>query len=326
MPAAAAPAAAPAALQTELSGMHAGGPAMVQTSPVPILSTEPDATLAPYFDAARSKPYVEEHKLRQVAANAQGTLWVTIANMGHEAMTRNMAAQFSKQQFGSKSFFVFCLCSELCDKMRAIDVASGPIPPEWLPPRLADIMRDNRLCGEQKWEAADYNALTQFKSWVVYHLLANGIDVGFTDVDIGFGRTDTLKDMQALRASGPQMLLSLDGPSTLYNEVKLNSGFYLARATPASVAFFRGVSIYQEKHKGEVDQTIFNTVFRGLGYTAVANGVTQYLNPLLYANGYIMLRTDYKSYGIKPMIFHANWLVGKVAKEKALKDAGMWLI
>lgn len=292
-----------------------------------ILFLTAGSRLPTYFDADASSSFIAQHRLRERAQSANGTLWVTVANLGHELMTRNLAASFAKQDFGRDSLFVFTLCDTLHARLAADGIASAPLPVSWLPPRFRKPLAGGGLCEEQKWEAADYNMITQVKAWVVLHLLHHGLDVGFSDVDIGYGRADVLRDMDRLRTeTGMHMLLSTDGPSDLASEVKLNSGFYLARATPASVAFFLRVGLWQERAQHEVDQTIFNDVFVALGYTRPANGVTMYLNPLLYTNGYIVQHTPFRAWGIRPMTFHANWMIGKGAKEQAIKDAGMWYV
>jgi hypothetical protein len=104
--------------------------------------------------------------------------------------------------------------------------------------------------------------------------------------------------------------------------VKVNTGFFATRSTDFILNLFNQTI---DNIKGRVDQFAFNSEIKRLGIKYSKN--LRGLDKLLYPNGHVYFQSQWNAkFGIRPLIFHANYVTGSTKKKDLFKMANMWYL
>ncbi|KAG2205461.1 hypothetical protein INT46_002706 [Mucor plumbeus] len=187
------------------------------------------------------------------------------------------------------------------------------IPNDWFHVPLASDMA--------LWRSNDYRPITHAKSLVVERLLYLDITVWFTDVDIVFLSPFIRETMLAQMAQRPNthMIFSQE-----VDHRSVNSGFYLMKPSKITKQFMDQIIREQDITETLTQQRVMNNVLKKMFPTDITLSPYRLLDMLLFPNGNYYFKLNLpKKLGIKPMIVHANFLIGD-KKKIALIKAGLW--
>lgn len=234
-------------------------------------------------------------------------LITAVSNNGNFEFVLNLIASLKLN--GYSKFFIICLDLKLYENMVKYGFANNAVmvPSSWLP--------YSPTVKESKWLSKDYNLVTQAKIHIVHKLLENGFTVLLTDVDLVWLSPNVVKYIDYV-APKHEFIYTIDK-----NDV--NTGFYIARPTDGAKKIFEAI-IERQKTDHDNDQFVANRIFKK-NKDLLKNSFA--LDKILFANGlnYYMQHLN-KNLNIKPLIFHANWLIGFRKKKSVLQQEGMWYL
>jgi hypothetical protein len=272
-----------------------------------LLAIEKNIIIEPEYDA-KGHP--------AIPASVNRVLLTAVVNSGMLDYTMNWIESLKRTDQDDK-FLVFAIDQGVVDHLVSVGYGDQVtlIPDAWFHVRLASDFA--------KWQSTDYRPITHAKSLVVERLLYLNVTVWFTDVDIVFLSPFIRQTMLVELSQKPntQMLFS--------QEVDLrtvNSGFYMMKPTNLTKQLMRIVVTEQDKPDALTQQKVMNTVLREIFHRDLTKGPYRLLNLLLFPNGNFYFRMDLPmKLGIKPLMVHANYLIGDRKKE-SLQAAGLWYI
>lgn len=264
-------------------------------------------------------------RLSTVSVANHGPLVITTVNHSHLKMTLNWVEALRRQ---GATVFVFCVDERMHEELRARRIFSAVIPSEWLPPYLREWRAQAFTRDEAVWGDGDYVTLTHFKAHVVWRLLELKYAVVFSDVDVAWIKPGALDTIQRVGAANPSafLLVTTDGHDPQFEPPYVNSGMYLMRPSPEAFALLEFVIRHQDENRGSVDQHSFNIGLDRLGYKR--GGQIQPLGTCLFLNGLQYFhRQGYDCPNDPvPHTAHADYMVGRGAKEAALRKVGAWYV
>ncbi|KAI8889036.1 glycosyltransferase family 77 protein [Backusella circina FSU 941] len=189
------------------------------------------------------------------------------------------------------------------------------IPEDWFHvPLSSDFSR---------WKTNAYRPITHAKTLIVERLLYLDITVWFSDVDIVL-LDEHVRDVMLFQMNerpNTDMIFSQE-----VDQRTVNSGFYMMRPTYQSKQLMHYIISEQDKTTLFTQQKIMNGVLRSMFGRDLQKSPYRLLDMLLFPNGKYYFRLDlpYKL-GIKPMMVHANYIVGD-KKRESLKAKDLWYI
>lgn len=256
---------------------------------------------------------------------ADGPVTMLVANAGYLEFVENWLVHH--RRLGRGHVLAIAVDDTAHARMKALDV---PV-----------VRCSARQGGDERFAAygaRDFNRITAYKTLYVVLLLRAGYDVLLTD-----GDTVWLQDPLPHLGAGADLQIQLDTPGVfeldddVLADPKVCTGFFLARHTPASLAFWRRVLVLQQQLPRLNDQHCANLALRGarqsvsfLGDDApVASEDTlsvKILDPLQFANGsiYFTQAEAFDARGVDPLMVHANWIHGRERKIEHLRARGLW--
>lgn len=252
---------------------------------------------------------------KSTSAGRKNILLTAIVNSGMMDYTFNWIQSLKNTNQDDK-FLVFAIDQGVVDEMTANGYGKQVvlIPEDWYHVPLAS---DFAL-----WKSNDYRPITHAKTLIVERLLYLDITVWFTDVDMVFLNSHILETMLIQIAERPNthMIFSQE-----VDQRTINSGFYMMQPSKITKQFMAKVIELQDKPDNTLtQQKIMNSVLKAMFPREVHKSPYRFLDMLLFPNGKYYFRMNLpKKLGLKPMMVHANYLVGD-KKKAALIKAGLW--
>ena len=237
---------------------------------------------------------------------------IAVANNGHREFTLNWIASLKRNNY--HKFIVFCLDSMLYEAIaeRSLSANAVVVPRKWL---HGPIFTEEVLWGTER-----HRLLTHIKVIVAQKLLEWGHTVVFSDVDLVWLNPNIIAHIEYVseNADVAHMLDFVDD---------MNSGFYLAKPTPFAKSLFQeAIEILKQFGGNAHDQGAFNGAMQS-GMNRKYSKHFYRLDKLMYPNGEVnFLLGLNKKMDIRPMIVHANYVVGAKKKKEILESQGMWYI
>ncbi|CAO3655824.1 unnamed protein product [Mucor fragilis] len=249
-------------------------------------------------------------------AQEKKILLMAVVNSGMIDYTLNWIESLRLTKQDNK-FLVFAIDQGVVDELtlRGYGRQVTLIPNDWFHVPLASDMA--------LWKSNDYRPITHAKSLVVERLLYLGITVWFSDVDIVFLSRSIRQTLLIQMAQRPNthMIFSQE-----VDQRSINSGFYMMKPSKITKQFMDQIIQGQDATETLTQQRVMNSVLRQMFPQDLTKSPYRLLDLLLFPNGNYYFKMGLpKRLGIKPMIVHANFLVGD-KKKSALKEAGLWYI
>jgi len=203
-----------------------------------------------------------------------------------------------------------------------------------------------RLESSQVFGSPAFQSLTKLKSRQTLRLLERGYNVLWTDVDIFWKQNPLPRMRYELDRSKVDLVIQSDAKMRRPSNAWINSGFYLARPSDATVRAFRGI-VAHAAQSSDSEQPSFQKILcetRRAGDRCINRqlGVhTLVLERKDFPNGSqknLLAKIRYepgdedqeqeeeKSTDDNVIIVHFNYRKGVEEKTKSFVDSGMWLL
>lgn len=244
-------------------------------------------------------------------------LLTAVVNSGMMDYTFNWIESLKRSQ-QDENFLVFAIDQGVVDNLISKGYGKNVIliPEEWFHVPLAS---DFAL-----WKSDDYRSITHTKSLIVERLLYLNIIVWFSDVDIVFLNSHILDAILVQMSDRPNthMIFSQE-----IDHRTVNSGFYVMKPSKITKQFMAKIIEEQDKPNNQLtQQKIMNRVLKAMFPRDYVKSPYRLLDMLLFPNGKYYFRMNLPTrLGLKPMIVHANYLIGN-KKMASLVEAGLWFI
>jgi Nucleotide-diphospho-sugar transferase len=257
--------------------------------------------------------YIQERKYHDF-------LIVISASRGHLRFLMNWIASFKSvvAMANQNSFVLVSLDNEMNHELVLRNISFISI----------DILLHYRFdlpSDEVIFNTKAYNRLTNAKIDVVLFFVRTlKLNVLFSDVDIVLTNELALKEIGDLLGNYTyDMFFSsddFDKPDSL-----ICTGFYAVRPSPFSVHFLESVSnMSRDGNQSEFnDQTLANRYWNSLNNSEKMKIYLLPLNKYINGQGLDRIRRRNKW---KPLMIHANYRIGSLAKEKLLRRHKKWYI
>lgn len=189
----------------------------------------------------------------------------------------------------------------------------------------------------QKFATPEFNQITYSKISVVHMLLKENLNLLLSDVDTVWldnpqNHIDFKEDFDL------QIQVNNERLPLTESSLSLNTGFFYARANDKTANFFEQVLLEMEHNPKLDDQTCLNIVVqreKDRLYIALPEAASRHnhsllqikaLSPLLFPNGnlYFHNHAEFKRYGVKPIVIHANFYDGLKEKIHILNKFKYW--
>ena len=105
-----------------------------------------------------------------------------------------------------------------------------------------------------------------------------------------------------------------------------NTGFFAVKSTLFTRNLFSDLLQIQRQNPKENEQNLFNQLLYTTNRTnSLKANEIEFLDPLLFANGKVFFQLKLnEQFNLKPYTVHANFMIGKKNKMKALKKSNLW--
>lgn len=256
-------------------------------------------------------------KKNSTETSNKDVLLTAVVNSGMINYTLNWIESLKRIDQDDK-FLVFAIDQGVVDHLTSRGYTKNVIliPEEWFHVPLAPTFA--------LWKSDDYRPITHAKTLIVERLLYMNIIVWFSDVDIVFLNPHILDAMLVQMSDRPNthMLFSQE-----VEHRTVNSGFYMMKPSRITKQFIAKIIEEQDKPNNQLtQQKIMNRVLKAMFPRDYEKSPYRLLDLLLYPNGKYYFRMNVpKRLGFKPMIVHANYLIGG-EKMASLAKAGLWFI
>lgn len=247
---------------------------------------------------------------------------VATANIAHLEFVLNM--QESIKKFGQNKIggiVIVCFDEELKAQMEMRGIPSL---------RVSDFFNytfqdqnnldDNKLKSEHRYGSAAYNRLVNMKIDIAYIILRyyDIKNLVYTDIDMVF-LFPKLYDYFSffLKERQFDILFTSSGASSFYP----CTGFYVAKKSNFTIDFLGSIMNSSRKFY-EHDQQMALIVYNEL--PAELKLKVHVLDPLLFMDGGLTLFAP--PFGVKPWLFHANYVTGKENKKLIMQDNKFWFL
>lgn len=259
----------------------------------------------------RNSTVWEAHFLTMAKRNVEnhGFLILAISNDGDHQQALNFIR--SLEIHGYNQYLIACLDLNLFERLSKSNYAShvSVVPQSWLNTEITTEFVN--------FETPAYNDLTKAKTHIVRRLLLHNFTVLLNDVDLVWLSSSITDNLSLLSPSGAE-LIAMNG------ENMLNSGFYVVKPTATMKKLFSVAILWQNLFSGMHDQYALRAAIWCL---SLGPEMIHQLDVLLYANGhsFFYLRRNEKT-GVKPLVVHANFMIGSEMKISQLKKENLWFL
>jgi hypothetical protein len=250
------------------------------------------------------------------ANQINNTTIITIGNYGFKEFIHNWILNLKK--FNYDKFVVFSYDQALVDYLSEKGFPDNVIlvPSKWL---------DHKLSANfSSWGQDSYKLLVKSKTNIWNSLLLRNYTFLFSDPDVAWISKHILDHIKfQYEHSFSEVLFSQD---LMDRTPYCNTGFFYATPTPFVKALFGEMLKLQrsKEHNDSVEQYIL----RDMLYVTKFNDTRlDTLDLMLYANGMIYFNDKLsQKLNIKPLVVHANYMVGRDSKIDSLKSKGFWYL
>jgi hypothetical protein len=240
---------------------------------------------------------------------------ISIANNGFRHFTLNWIMSLKRN--GYDKFLVFCFDKPLVRFLGDQGYKENAIliPRNWLD---YDLSEEAINCGEK-----EFNQMTQSKVNVWYHLLMRNFTILFSDPDIVWLSPHILAHIEYnVGHSFAEITFSQD---QMDNVLYFNTGFIYAKPTKFVTSLLKNLREEQLANTTKMQQFVLHDMLMKNGFD---DKRIETLDPILYASGYIFfdLFNGTGGMGFRPLIVHANYMLGKDTKIQKLKQHNFWYL
>lgn len=250
-------------------------------------------------------------------------LVVATANIAHLAFVLNWHESVQRHLDLGANVLVVALDDELLATLQARHIPVVSIRQLFNPMHQdQNNLDEEALKAEHQYGSETYNRLVNMKIDVAYILLKyyDFEYLIYTDIDLVWLQPRLIDYFDVLFNADDKQFDAFFA-SIGKGSFQLCTGFYLMRKSNFSIDFLGSILASADK-KGSDDQVIANTQYNHLSsYDRLKIHI---LEPVLFVDGSTI---DWRAlYGVKPWLFHANYVAGFDDKKNYLKRAGYWYL
>lgn len=272
---------------------------------------------------AINHPVQEIQKLIDGITIKGGYLAVATANVAHLEFVLNLQESMRRNLRLDKNLLVVCLDDELVDALKSHGIATLKFS-ELLGATVdSSFLQDTgELKSQQIYGTETYNELVNMKIDVAYILLRYYTleRLIYTDVDVAWLQPKLVEYFDFLFRPSEEkkdVLFTTSGSGNFYP----CTGFYVMKKSKFSVSFLGSILGHSEKsvkHDQQIALEIYDALEPYLQQKIYA------LEPVLFIDGNSRAWGEF--YGVRPWIFHANFVVGFEAKKTLLSQLDCWYL
>lgn len=240
---------------------------------------------------------------------------ISISNYGFRNFTLNWIRSLERNNY--TKFVVISLDNELVDflTINGYKNRTAIVPPKWLEFNLTKSVAE--------FSKFEYNLITQSKVHIHLNLLVNNVTFLMSDVDIVWLSPHLVEYIEfTVYHSYAHIAFSQD---IVYRKLHFNTGFMYVIPTNFTIDLFTNWAEEQRKNiKNSIDQFVLDRI---LSQNKHNDNRMLPLDKLLFASGYVYFHAKINQrFSIKPLMVHANYIIGVNKKKNFFESNGLWYL